>query len=338
MHRLHRDATRFVNGHHVKDLSRLNRNVKKIVLVDDDAHAAMLQPANLIRVAPYSDARDKSDKQLLELIPFLTSIVKEGVDDVPKLLSSYGSHDASSILRSYRAQVDAIRQGQDAVRAKGIGARRARKAPDAPPPPKVRARSCRARTSSATTPRCPTQRPRAKGAHVRRRLASEHSRGARQAGGAHPRDGGEGAAATGQQRRLGPPGGALSATEACGSAALGEGRRSARARLGGRRAPRDERGSTSPGARTRMRARALGRLLPHLAHAYGLRAAGGPSATTPPRRRRAVTTSDASARTRRSSARARRSPRRRAPRSQHGGFQNACLRRAATARKRTRPR
>ena len=85
MHRLHRDATRFVNGHHVKDLSRLNRNVKKIVLVDDDAHAAMLQPANLIRVAPYSDARDKSDKQLLELIPFLTSIVKEGVDDVPKV-------------------------------------------------------------------------------------------------------------------------------------------------------------------------------------------------------------------------------------------------------------
>lgn len=140
MHRLHRDATRFVNGHHVKDLSRLNRNVKKIVLVDDDAHAAMLQPANLIRVAPYSDARDKSDKQLLELIPFLTSIVKEGVDDVPKLLSSYGSHDASSILRSYRAQVDAIRQGQDAVRAKGIGGfvRKRAKAPDAPPPPKVR--------------------------------------------------------------------------------------------------------------------------------------------------------------------------------------------------------
>ena len=74
MHRLHRDATRFVNGHHVKDLSRLNRNVKKIVLVDDDAHAAMLQPRNLIRVRPYSDARDKSDTQLLDLIPFLTSI------------------------------------------------------------------------------------------------------------------------------------------------------------------------------------------------------------------------------------------------------------------------
>lgn len=187
MHRLHRDATRFVNGHHVKDLSRLNRNVKKIVLVDDDAHAAMLQPRNLIRVRPYSDARDKSDTQLLELIPFLTSIVKEGVDDVPKvraarrarsraetrplslcfcpptararphpgslhtrfappsfpvpkLLDTYDSHDASSILRRYRADVDAIRHGQDAVRAKGIGGfvRKRAKAPDAPPPPKVR--------------------------------------------------------------------------------------------------------------------------------------------------------------------------------------------------------
>jgi import inner membrane translocase subunit TIM50 len=50
MHRLHRDATRFMNGHHVKDLSRLNRNMSKIILIDDDPNAAMLQPENAIQV------------------------------------------------------------------------------------------------------------------------------------------------------------------------------------------------------------------------------------------------------------------------------------------------
>ena len=50
MHRLHRDATRFMNGHHVKDLSRLNRNMSKIILIDDDPNASMLQPENAIQV------------------------------------------------------------------------------------------------------------------------------------------------------------------------------------------------------------------------------------------------------------------------------------------------
>ena len=36
MHRLYREATHFHNGIHVKDLNSLNRNVKRIVVLDDD--------------------------------------------------------------------------------------------------------------------------------------------------------------------------------------------------------------------------------------------------------------------------------------------------------------
>ena len=34
MYRLFRDATHYINGHHCKDLSRLNRDLKKVIVVD----------------------------------------------------------------------------------------------------------------------------------------------------------------------------------------------------------------------------------------------------------------------------------------------------------------
>jgi mitochondrial import inner membrane translocase subunit TIM50 len=34
MYRLFRDATHYINGHHCKDLSRLNRDLKKVIVID----------------------------------------------------------------------------------------------------------------------------------------------------------------------------------------------------------------------------------------------------------------------------------------------------------------
>ena len=73
------------------------------------------------QVRPYTDARDRDDTQLKDLIPFLVSIVKENIDDVPKLLSTYQSHHADSILRDYHSRVDSIKQRQADSKAKGIG-------------------------------------------------------------------------------------------------------------------------------------------------------------------------------------------------------------------------
>lgn len=41
--RLARDATKFTGGKHVKDLSKLNRPINKIVIVDDNADSFSLQ-------------------------------------------------------------------------------------------------------------------------------------------------------------------------------------------------------------------------------------------------------------------------------------------------------
>lgn len=42
-YRLFRDATKFVDGKHVKDLTHLNRPIEKIVIVDDNPDSFSLQ-------------------------------------------------------------------------------------------------------------------------------------------------------------------------------------------------------------------------------------------------------------------------------------------------------
>ena len=45
-----RDSTRYINGRHVRDLSMLNRDLNKVLLVTTDPHAAALQPENAVLV------------------------------------------------------------------------------------------------------------------------------------------------------------------------------------------------------------------------------------------------------------------------------------------------
>jgi hypothetical protein len=77
MHHLYREATRYINGKHVKDLSMLNRNVSRIVVIDDDALECQLHPGNLLKIKSYDDPTDREDRVLLDMIPLLIEIAKE---------------------------------------------------------------------------------------------------------------------------------------------------------------------------------------------------------------------------------------------------------------------
>jgi import inner membrane translocase subunit TIM50 len=48
--RLYREATKFENGAHIKDLSVLNRDLRKVIILDDDPAAYQLQPRNAIHI------------------------------------------------------------------------------------------------------------------------------------------------------------------------------------------------------------------------------------------------------------------------------------------------
>ena len=86
MFRLYRDCTTYRAGKHIKagdnpfagiihvfpcvqDLSRLNRDLTKVVMIDDDEEYTQDQPENSIIVTRWEGDRD--DRELLNLIPFL---------------------------------------------------------------------------------------------------------------------------------------------------------------------------------------------------------------------------------------------------------------------------
>lgn len=71
MYRLVRDATHFVDGHHVKNLDNLNRDLRKVIVVDWDANSTKLHPNNSLNIERWMGNDD--DTALFDLVAFLKS-------------------------------------------------------------------------------------------------------------------------------------------------------------------------------------------------------------------------------------------------------------------------
>ncbi|XP_059638746.1 uncharacterized protein LOC132281019 [Cornus florida] len=67
-HRLYRNSCTEVDGKFVKDLSQLGRNLKSVVIVDDNPNSYGFQPQNGIPIRPFTD--DTGDVELRRLIDF----------------------------------------------------------------------------------------------------------------------------------------------------------------------------------------------------------------------------------------------------------------------------
>ncbi|KAF1002608.1 uncharacterized protein LOC141700752 [Apium graveolens] len=68
-HRLYRDSCKENDGKFVKDLSELGRDMKRVVLVDDNPNSYEFQPDNAIRIKPFID--DFEDGELKKVMEFL---------------------------------------------------------------------------------------------------------------------------------------------------------------------------------------------------------------------------------------------------------------------------
>ncbi|XP_072127245.1 mitochondrial import inner membrane translocase subunit TIM50 [Mobula birostris] len=91
MYRLFRDATRYMEGHHVKDVSCLNRDPSKVIIVDCKKEAFRLQPFNGIALKKWDGNSD--DRTLYELAAFLKTIATSGVEDIRSVLENYALED-----------------------------------------------------------------------------------------------------------------------------------------------------------------------------------------------------------------------------------------------------
>ena len=110
-----------VDGTLVKRLDLMNRDLKRVILIDDDEQAAKMFPNNTLYVSPYEDKSDTDDTVLLDLIPMLQSLVHYAADDVRAVFDNLGSHNAEEVATEYRRRVHRAKQGEKDRRNKGIG-------------------------------------------------------------------------------------------------------------------------------------------------------------------------------------------------------------------------
>jgi RNA polymerase II subunit A small phosphatase-like protein len=82
--RLFRESCVFHRGSYVKDLSRLGRDLKRIVIIDNSPASYMFHPRNAVPVVSWFD--DPSDRELLDLIPFFENLAQ--IDDVYTFLDN----------------------------------------------------------------------------------------------------------------------------------------------------------------------------------------------------------------------------------------------------------
>ncbi|KXT01254.1 hypothetical protein AC578_3791 [Pseudocercospora eumusae] len=87
---LGREATKYEKGEYVKDLSYLNRDLKKTIIIDTHAPHVKNQPENAIIIPKWSgDPKDPHTKDLVSLIPFLEYVATMGINDVRTVLKSF---------------------------------------------------------------------------------------------------------------------------------------------------------------------------------------------------------------------------------------------------------
>ncbi|EGZ76394.1 mitochondrial import inner membrane translocase subunit tim-50 [Neurospora tetrasperma FGSC 2509] len=95
---LFREATKYKDGEIVKDLSYLNRDLSKVIIIDTDPKHVCAQPENAIVLPKWKG--DPKDTELVSLVPFLEFIHTMNFPDVRKVLKSFeGQHIPTEFAR-----------------------------------------------------------------------------------------------------------------------------------------------------------------------------------------------------------------------------------------------
>jgi Dullard-like phosphatase family protein len=127
-YRLYRAETKYEAGVHVKDLAHLNRDMSRVILVDNDPAHFKYQPENAIQIPKWSD--DPDDTALLDLIPFLEELVHDDVVDVRDEVSTLTGKPLRTGIAEHRAlALSRAERAASATRGSLFGAPLPRAAP-----------------------------------------------------------------------------------------------------------------------------------------------------------------------------------------------------------------
>lgn len=87
MYRLVKNATDYIDGHHVKNLDRINRDLSKVIVIDWNVDSVKLQRENALVIPRWTG--EDSDQQLIQLAEFLNVVSASEITDVREVLSYY---------------------------------------------------------------------------------------------------------------------------------------------------------------------------------------------------------------------------------------------------------
>lgn len=99
----------------------MNRDIRRIILIDDNTITSQLCPRNTILVKPFTDLADRSDRVLLDLIPVLQAFVHEDCSDFRETIDNLGSHDADELVKEFQMRVAHAKNEEARRRNVGLG-------------------------------------------------------------------------------------------------------------------------------------------------------------------------------------------------------------------------
>jgi TFIIF-interacting CTD phosphatase-like protein len=108
-HHLFRVHKKSAEGELVKDLSVLNRDLSKVIVLDDNGTNLKAQPDNWLRIKPFQG--DPNDRSLLTMIPLLQALANSSTADVRPVLKRYQVvEDAGEAFVRMKEQMEANRR------------------------------------------------------------------------------------------------------------------------------------------------------------------------------------------------------------------------------------
>ncbi|RXW25692.1 hypothetical protein EST38_g162 [Candolleomyces aberdarensis] len=117
-HRLYREGTRSLNGEIVKDLSYLNRDLSKVIVLDTVPDHVKLQSENAVILPKWKG--DPNDRGLIAMIPFLESIGIYRPPDVRPILQAYEGKDVAVEYAKMEAEAKARHIEEWKAKHKGV--------------------------------------------------------------------------------------------------------------------------------------------------------------------------------------------------------------------------
>ena len=123
LYKLFRDSARYNKGVYLKDLSNLNRDLSKVIILDTKREATVCQPENAMILPSWIGG---DDMELIDLADMLVVIAQDRPKDIRKVIQSYTSiEDPVTAYRMRRKEIldaESVRKYEALQKKKNQGA------------------------------------------------------------------------------------------------------------------------------------------------------------------------------------------------------------------------